>query len=426
MKVNAQTKIFPILPEAEIKLEKICIEKLHQMYGKAIPVKVRETVEFELEAIRKTQTGSVILLVRKALAEAGLTAYDIGFRGSAGCSLVLFLCGLTCIDPLNAKIQLYPEFLFGLDGDREPAIDLIIPSEYQEKIIGALRSMDCLSDVLTSKAYVQDENGNLQIQVLDSAKFLIPRGYQASDFTPLLRGIEKEEIPQELINNLPGDCLAKIYLCNSSAIDMLYELVRRTGKSLAKIPLDDKEVFEAICRVRVQNSSISSDSLVTGIPELRSEKIRSIIHETGPENFDQLVKAIGLFHGTGVWEGNAEVLFSQNRIGVDNVIADREDVFEYLLQHGLDRRSAFETADYVRKGKAYNHPNENRWQGMKVAMRSHDIPAWYIESCQKIRYLFPRAHAIRKALEVYWGVWFFMHDNESFELLRDEAVEIAK
>lgn len=63
---------------------------------------------------------------------------------------------------------------------------------------------------------------------------------------------------------------------------------------------------------------------------------------------------------------------------------------------------------------------------MKVAMRSHDIPAWYIESCQKIRYLFPRAHAIRKALEVYWGVWFFMHDNESFELLRDEAVEIAK
>lgn len=286
--------------------------------------------------------------------------------------------------------------------------------------------MDCLSDVLTPKAYVQDENGNLQIQVLDSAKFLIPRGYQASEFTPLLRGIEKEEIPQELINNLPGDCLAKIYLCNSSAIDMLYELVRRTGKSLAKIPLDDKEVFEAICRVRVQNSSISSDSLVTGIPELRSEKIRSIIHETGPENFDQLVKAIGLFHGTGVWEGNAEVLFSQNRIGVDNVIADREDVFEYLLQHGLDRRSAFETADYIRKGKAYNHPNENRWQGMKVAMRSHDIPAWYIESCQKIRYLFPRAHAIRKALEVYWGVWFFMHDNESFELLRDEAVEIAK
>ena len=69
--------------------------------------------------------------------------------------------------------------------------------------------MDCLSDVLTPKAYVQDENGNLQIQVLDSAKFLIPRGYQASEFTPLLRGIEKEEIPQELINNLPGDCLAK-------------------------------------------------------------------------------------------------------------------------------------------------------------------------------------------------------------------------
>ena len=103
------------------------------------------------------------------------------------------------------------------------------------------------------------------------------------------------------------------------------------------------------------------------------------------------MKCYGLAHGTNVWEGNAENLLKDGTLLPSELIADREDVYEYLIQHGFEKRAAFEIAESVRKGRIH----KSGWKTEQLeALREKEVPEWFIESCKKIQYLFPRAHSM--------------------------------
>ncbi len=110
-----------------------------------------------------------------------------------------------------------------------------------------------------------------------------------------------------------------------------------------------------------------------------------------PKNLSDYVKCFGLYHGTGTWTDNAENLINTGLASLDEIIADREDVYEYLSEKGIDERSAYDIAEYVRKGCV----NRKGWTpDMYKLLKVHGVPDWYVESCERILYLFPRAHAV--------------------------------
>jgi DNA polymerase-3 subunit alpha (Gram-positive type) len=172
------------------------------------------------------------------------------------------------------------------------------------------------------------------------------------------------------------------------------------------IPTDDPEVmriFEGTDVLGVNPENIYSKTGTLGIPEFGTRFVRGMLEQTHPSTFAELLQISGLSHGTDVWLGNAEELIRQGTADLANVIGCRDDIMVYLMHAGLDDGLAFKIMESVRKGKGI--PDD--WQ---VEMKKQNVPDWYIDSCLKIKYMFPKAHAaayVLMALRVaYFKVYF--------------------
>ena len=148
------------------------------------------------------------------------------------------------------------------------------------------------------------------------------------------------------------------------------------------------------------------------IPEFDNEYARSAAKELEVESFSDVVQLVCLIHGTSAWENNAQELLHQENMSKDNIIASREDVFDCLIVLGFTREDAFEIAEFVRKGKARSV--DKKWQSYKRKMEDAGAPDWFIASCEKVRYLFPRAHSYIYALHAWWSAWFKLHYPKEF------------
>ena len=172
------------------------------------------------------------------------------------------------------------------------------------------------------------------------------------------------------------------------------------------IPTDDPEVmriFEGTDVLGVTPEQIFSKTGTLGIPEFGTRFVRGMLDQTHPSTFAELLQISGLSHGTDVWLGNAEELIRNGTADLANVIGCRDDIMVYLMHARQDDGIAFNIMEGVRKGKGI--PEE--WQ---AEMRKHNVPEWYIDSCLKIKYMFPKAHAaayVLMALRVaYFKVYF--------------------
>ena len=129
--------------------------------------------------------------------------------------------------------------------------------------------------------------------------------------------------------------------------------------------------------------------------------------DTHPTTFDELIRLSGLSHGTDVWLGNAQTLIEQGVVTLQEAICCRDDIMIYLIKKGVPPDKAFKIMETVRKGKALKDPA--KWEEFKGIMKEHDVPDWYVKSCEKIKYMFPKAHAAAYVTNAFRITWFKVH-----------------
>jgi len=192
-----------------------------------------------------------------------------------------------------------------------------------------------------------------------------------------------------------------------TVLRMLQDL---SGIDVTTLPFDDKEVMDLLVSPKslgVTEEQIMCPTGTLGLPELGTKFVINMLVETKPKSFGELVKISGLSHGTDVWAGNASELIANNICPFKEVIGCRDDIMVNLMNWGMKPIRAFKIMEHVRKGKATKDPET--WAGMVEEMRAANVPEWYIESCRKIKYMFPKAHACAYVMSALRVAWFKVH-----------------
>lgn len=188
-----------------------------------------------------------------------------------------------------------------------------------------------------------------------------------------------------------------------------------TGDDVTKVPLDDKEtmgIFLSPKPLGVTKDQIMNDTGSLGIPEFGTPFTLQLVRETKPKTFAELVKISGLSHGTDVWNGNAKDLIDKGVVPFSEVIGCRDDIMVYLMYHGLKPIDAFKIMEFVRKGRASKDPE--LWQQYVKIMEDADIEKWFIDSCAKIKYMFPKAHAVAYVVNAFRLAYYKVHKPEVY------------
>ena len=353
------------------------------------------------------------------------------FSGRSGCDMPDKLCP-RCGKPLSKEGFDIPfETFLGFKGNKEPDIDLNFSGEYQSKahkytevIFGEGQTFKAgtigtLADK-TAFGYVKnyyEERGvhkrNCEIDRIvlgcvgvrrttgqhPGGIVVLPMGEQIYTFTPV----------QHPANDMTVDIttthfdyhsidhnLLKLDILGHDDPTMIRMLQDLTGVDPTQIPLDDKAVMSLF-----QDTSalgITPDDLVNcqlgalGIPEFGTDFAMGMLIDTQPKEFSDLVRIAGLSHGTDVWLGNAQTLIQEKKATISTAICTRDDIMIYLISMGLDSEDSFKIMENVRKGIVAKGKCD-KWPEWKQDMIDHNVPDWYIWSCEKIKYMFPKAHA---------------------------------
>ncbi len=211
------------------------------------------------------------------------------------------------------------------------------------------------------------------------------------------------------------ECVLKLDILGHSDPTQLRLIQLQSGTDIMKVPLDDKDtmsIFTSTKVLGVTNEQIMCKTGTLGIPEFGTPFTIQLVEDTKPTTFAELVKISGLSHGTDVWLGNAKDLCTPDENGNIKVpfketIGCRDDIMVYLMYNGVKPIKAFKIMEFVRKGKASKDPET--WKSHVETMREANIPQWYIESCQKIKYMFPKAHAAAYVISAFRIAWYKVH-----------------
>ena len=184
-----------------------------------------------------------------------------------------------------------------------------------------------------------------------------------------------------------------------------------TGVDVRNVPLDDpatQSLFYGLNALKLRPSDIGGTEVGTiGVPEFGTSFVRRMLVETRPRTLSDLIRISGLSHGTDVWTNNAQELIKNETATLSQVIPCRDDIMVYLMYRGLEPGVAFKIMERVRKGKGLGVEDEQE-------MRRHEVPGWYIESCKKIKYMFPKAHAAAYVMMGFRIAWFKVHHPLAF------------
>jgi DNA polymerase-3 subunit alpha (Gram-positive type) len=242
---------------------------------------------------------------------------------------------------------------------------------------------------------------------------VVPKNKEIYEFCPIQRPAGKTDtdiITTHIDYHSIKSNLLKFDLLGKDDPTVLRYLEDNTGIKLEDIPLDDKqtlEIFSSIEPLGIEGDEITGFNGSLGIPEFGTSFVRGMLNDTQPETIADLIRISGLSHGEGVWLDNAEKIIKEKGVELKDCICCRDDIMNYLIKKGIEPKLAFTIMEVVRKPKEPGAKKlKPEWEEL---MRDAGIPDWYIDSCNKITYLFPKAHAAAYVVMALRIAWFKVH-----------------
>ena len=451
----------PVIPDSDKQLREICYNKAHSMYGENLPEVVTERLERELNSIISNGFAGITEVnplsphyYCKKCHYSDFESDEVrAYAGGCGWDMPDKACPV-CGEPLvKDGFDIPFETFLGFKGNKEPDIDLNFSGDYQsnahkytEVIFGAGQTyragtIGTLADK-TAFGYVKnyyEERGqgkrNCEIDRIvqgctgirrstgqhPGGIIVLPLGEEINSFTPVqhpandtqtdiitthfdYHSIDHNLLKLDILGHDDPTMIKTLeeYI-SSPAMDNEYN--ETDHKFVATdIPLDDQDVMALFHGTEVLG--IKPDDIggcpvgCLGIPEFGTDFVIQMVVDTKPQTLSDLIRLSGLSHGTDVWLNNAQELIRSGKATISTAICTRDDIMTYLINKGLDSEESFTIMERVRKGTVAKGKCKE-WPEFKKDMAEHDVPDWYIWSCEKIKYMFPKAHAAAYVMMAY-------------------------
>ena len=337
------------------------------------------------------------------------------------------------------------ETFLGFGGDKVPDIDLNFSGEYQSKAHAYCIEMFGKSHVFRAgtigtvaektafgyvKKYLSErgktasraEEGRLASGCVGVRRttgqhpgglVVIPQENEIWDFCPVQHPADDpnaDQITTHFEYHSMEENLLKLDMLGHDDPTMIRMMEDMTGVDAKTIPLDDKDTMSIFISSKVlgyEDDPVLGPTGAVAIPEFNTRFTRGMLMDTMPTRFDTLVRLSGFSHGTDVWLGNAKDLITSKTATVDSTIGCRDDIMLYLISCGMPEKRSFKIMEAVRKGRGLP-------DGAEEEMKAAGVPEWYIGSCKKIKYLFPKAHAVAYVMMAFRIAWFKVHHPLAF------------